>query len=68
MAWRPMVMTVSGGNWAGNALVFETKEEAEASAKELMMRWFAVTETRADETSEPVNYKFDFEANKNVPV
>jgi hypothetical protein len=57
MNWRPMV-TTDGKTWAGNALVFATKEEAEDSARELMMRWMAVRETRADEVDLPVNYRF----------
>jgi len=59
MNWRPMVK-VSGRSdeWCGNGLVFATKEEAEANAKDLMQRWTLVTDTRADETDNPVNYKW----------
>ena len=58
MAWRPMV-TTDGISWAGNALIFATKEEAEASAKELMDRWHSVVRTRADECTGSPNYKFE---------
>lgn len=57
MNWRPMV-EVNGNEWAGNGLVFATKQEAEDNARALMMRWFLVTNTRADETSDPVNYRW----------
>jgi len=57
MNWRPMV-NVSGREWCGNALVFATRDEAEANARALMDRWYVVTETRADETSNPVNYRW----------
>lgn len=58
MGFRPMV-NVNGCEWAGNGLVFATKEEAEANAKALMWRWTSVTDTRADETNEPVNYRWE---------
>lgn len=57
MNWRPMVC-VNGREWAGNALVFATQKEAEDNAHDLMMRWTTVTDYRADETDEPVNYKW----------
>jgi hypothetical protein len=55
--WRPMV-NVNGREWCGNALVFATKQEAENNAHDLMMRWTSVTDSRADETDDPVNYKW----------
>lgn len=57
MNYRPMV-EMNGGEWCGNALVFATKEEAVANAVALSSRWTLVTNTRADETDEPVNYRF----------
>ena len=54
--WRPMVFVE--GQWAGNALVFATKAEAEASAEDLMYRWTSVSDSRASETNEPVNYRW----------
>ena len=56
MNWRPMVHV--DGSWAGNGLVFATKEEAEANAKDLMWRWILVTGSKAQETEEPVNYRW----------
>jgi hypothetical protein len=52
------MVNVSGREWAGNALVFATREEAEDNARELMSRWMLVTDTRADETDDPVNYQW----------
>lgn len=66
MAWRPMV-TTDGHSWAGNALVFATKKEAESSAKELMGRWLAVVDTRADECTGIPNYKFVRGQNIRLP-
>lgn len=56
MSWKPEVIADSSGEWCGNALRFATREEAEDNARELMSRWFAVRETRAVESSDPVNY------------
>ena len=62
-----MVKT-GGKNFSGNALRFATKEEAEASAHALTMRWFAVTEARAEESPDPVNYRFDIETGQTINV
>jgi hypothetical protein len=58
MNWRPMVQVSGRSEWSGNGLVFATKQEAEDNAKDLMQRWTLVTDTRADETDNPVNYKW----------
>ncbi len=56
MSWKPEVMV--SGKWAGNALVFATREEAEQNASDLLMRWFVPTDSRAVESSDPVNYSY----------
>jgi hypothetical protein len=56
MSWKSEVIADSSGKWAGNALRFATKEEAERYVGDLSMRWLAVRETRAVESDEPVNY------------
>jgi hypothetical protein len=56
MSWKPEVMVQ--GKWAKNSLAFATKEEAELNAKDLMNRWLLVTDTRAVESDEPVNYRW----------
>lgn len=56
MNWRPMVLV--GGQWAGNALVFATREEAEDNARDLKDRWLLVEDTRAEEIDAPVNYRW----------
>lgn len=55
--YRPMVQ-VNGNEWAGNALVFATRAEAEANVLQLKWNWLAVTDTRVDETDAPVNYRW----------
>lgn len=56
------------GNWASNALRFATKEEAQASADELLSRWFVPEDGRAAESEDAVNYQFNFELNKNIRI
>ena len=59
MSWAPEVQTGADLiEWYGNALRFATKEEAEANAEALMMRWTAVHATRAVESPDSVNYKW----------
>jgi hypothetical protein len=58
MSYAPEVIADSSGKWAGNALRFETEEEAKKNVQDLMYRWFAVTETRVVESTDPVNYKY----------
>lgn len=56
MNFRPMVYVER--TWTGNGVVFATKAEAEANARDLMARWYAVEDVRADETDAPVNYRW----------
>jgi hypothetical protein len=58
MSFKPEVIADSTGKWAGNALRFATREEAEANVFDLSMRWFAVRETRVVESADPVNYRY----------
>ena len=58
MSFKPEVIADASGKWCGNALRFATHEEAEAKVQDLMMRWFAVTETRVAESDDPVNYRY----------
>lgn len=57
MSWKPAVEVNGDPKWSYNALRFETKEEALASAKDLMDRWLMVTAFDAHESEDPVNYK-----------
>jgi predicted protein tyrosine phosphatase len=40
------------------ALRHATREEAETNVQDLMMRWFAVRETRVVASDDPVNYRY----------
>jgi hypothetical protein len=55
MNWKAEVIADSSGTWAGNGLVFATREEAELYVADLARRWTLVRETRVVETDAPVN-------------
>ena len=57
MSWKAEVC--ADGSWSSNALRFATKEEAEKSGRELLSRWMVPTDSRAAESDDPVNYKFE---------
>jgi hypothetical protein len=63
-SWKPEVLV--DGKWSSNALRFATKAEAEASANELLSRWFVPSDGRATESEDVVNYRFDFSQGRNV--
>lgn len=55
MSFKPEVLV--GGVWSANAVVFNTKAEAETSAQDLFSRWMLCTDWRAVESDLPANYK-----------
>lgn len=57
-SYKPEVIADSSGKWAGNALRFATREEAEAQVRDLSWRWTLVRETRVVESDDPVNYRY----------
>jgi len=58
MSWKPEVQTDSTGQWYGNALRFETEQEAKDNVRDLENRWMAVLSTRVTESTDPVNYRW----------
>ena len=58
MSFKPEVQVHNDPKWYNNALCFATREEAEANARDLRMRWLAVVETRAAESDDTVNYEW----------
>lgn len=68
MSFKPEVSTDGGVTFNENNLAFATREEAEASAKDLFGRWMLVTDWRAVESDEPVNYTLKDGVLKSVEV
>lgn len=54
MSYRPMVFV--HGEWAGNALRFASRDEADTHAYLLCNRWTLCEAFRVDESDDPVNY------------
>lgn len=54
--FKPQVKV--NGEWAGNALVFATEQEAKQNARNLMMRWVMAEDYRAVPSEDPVNYRW----------
>ena len=63
-SYKPEVLV--DGTWSCNSLRFATAKEAEASAHELMSRWFVAEDGRASTSDDAVNYRFDFVTASNV--
>lgn len=57
-SFKPEVQVNGRPEWAGNALRFATREEAEANVHDLMMRWMLVTDTRVVESNDPVAHRW----------
>lgn len=56
MSWKPMVRV--NGTWNSNGLRFATEKEARDSSNDLSLRWTAIEETNAEESTDPVNYTY----------
>jgi len=67
-SYKPEVIADSSGKWCGNALRFATREEALASVNDLAWRWTAVRDTRVVESPDPVNYRWDATAMRDVSL
>jgi hypothetical protein len=58
MSWKPAVQVFGEEPFYTNGQTFATKDEAEKSARNRMFNWTLVRDCRADESNEPVNYKW----------
>lgn len=54
--------------WCSNSCRFATEKEAETAGRELLSRWFVPSDSQATETTDPVNYRFNFEAYRPEPI
>lgn len=69
MSWKCFVKAYGENEYNTNGLAFETQQEAEAYGNELLSRWYAAETFKTVEVKElPVNYIFDYEIGKAVPV
>jgi hypothetical protein len=58
-SWQPEVIADASGKWTPNRVRFATKAEADAYLVNLADRWTSVTDTRAVESSDPVNSRWE---------
>lgn len=65
-SWKTEVLV--DNEWSSNSLRFATKEEAEKAGIELLSRWWVPIDSRAAESNDPVNYRFDETINRPVPI
>jgi len=56
-SWKPEVFVE--GKWAANGLRFATKEEAEASGIDLLLRWNGPSDSRAVASEDYPNYRLE---------
>lgn len=68
MSYKPEVRVGTDTKWYGNSLAFATREEAIYSARDVMNRWMLVTDYRAVESEQPVNYRIDLETGEMTAV
>lgn len=69
VTYKPMIKTFNDPKFYPNGLCFETKEEAEKAAQNTFSRWLLAEAYRADESSDPVNYRWvDGEGPVSLPV
>ncbi len=66
MSFKVEVLGVGEKTWVSNGLRFAKWTEANASGCELQGRWFGMQDFRVAESPDAVNYRFDFEAYRNV--
>lgn len=69
-SWKTEVCTMYRGSesWATNSLRFATQVEAEKAGAELLSRWYVPIKSRAAESDDTVNYVFDDNVGRPVPI
>ena len=53
-----------GCEWGSNHCAYATEAEAIEAGKELLSRWYGASDSRAVESDQPVNYRFNFDTYK----
>ncbi len=70
MPFKGEVIADGSGVWVGNALVFNTEQEAHAYVTNLRARWWLVTNTRVVPAADNaiVNAQWNFDLDKLGPI
>jgi hypothetical protein len=64
MSHKCFVRAIGETSYNSNALAFATPEEANSYGNELLSRWFGASDFEVRESSEPVNYIFNYQTGK----
>ena len=65
-SWKTEVLVE--GKWSTNSCRYATEKEAEEAGKELLSRWWVPTDSRAAESEDEVNYRFNFESGRTERI
>lgn len=68
VSWKAGVKTTGDPAWVYNGQRFAGRLEAAAAASDIRSRWLAVTDTVVAPSNEPVNYRWDDDLFKAVPL
>ena len=70
MSFKMEVATMYRGeeSWTSNACRYATEKEADAAGDELLSRWTVPHAHRVVPSEDPVNYRFDFDQYRPVPI
>lgn len=68
MSWKSGVYVIGQDTPNYNSCRFATKKEATTAGAELMSRWMQVVKHKAVRCKDPVNYRFDFEQYRALPL
>lgn len=66
VSWRPEVLVK--GEWVPNGQRFATRDEAKEAASEVFSRWLIAESSRAEPSSDPVNYRWEIPAGSAVSL
>ena len=54
--------------WSTNSCRFATQLEAEKAGRELLSRWYVPTDSRASESDDEINYRFNDEIGRGERI
>lgn len=68
VSWKGGIKTTGDPTWVYNGQRFAGRLEAAAAVSDVRSRWVAVNETVVAPSSEPVNYRWDDDHDRAVPI
>jgi hypothetical protein len=68
MSFKVAVRAVGENTFCQNGCAFATYGEADNAGSELLSRWFGADEYKVVESDQPVNYRWDADKGRGVPL